>query len=333
MKKIIVAITLLTGVQIHADAQILKKIGNAIDKAAKTTEQVLGSSNNNQNKSKDGANKPVSQMKVGDTSIKISGDMYGLELNWIGAQRIYGSTNVNLKYQLFNKSDSERNVALGESNSNVYVIDQGGNRYICTNVFLSGKGMQYSNQGNIAAGTKDLHVLRFSEVPTSVTRLDNAIFGILVYAGTAVWNIPEITLSNIPISLLPSITAKGICGEQKVLIGSAISQLPKTFAHLYDDFTINTEDDESETITTINFTYGGKTVMTAISNDQKTIANIDVYTPDVYVRVDGIYYTCGDKFNRIKYANGITKDDYGNVSYQNIYFDEDTNGNLCAIHI
>lgn len=130
-----------------------------------------------------------------------------------------------------------------------------------------------------------------------------------------------------------TITAKGIFGEQKLLIGSAISALPKTFTNLYDSYAISTEDDEGETTTIITFTLNGKETITAISYDQNTIANIDVITPNVCVLVGSNYYTCGSRMSSLKGESGTTTDDYGNVSYQNMYFDEDTEGNICAIHI
>lgn len=133
-----------------------------------------------------------------------------------------------------------------------------------------------------------------------------------------------------------TMTANGIYGEHKVLIGSAISALPKSFAGLYDAYTVSTEDDEGETITTITFTQGGRETMTAIGYDQKTVANIDVSTPNVYVLVGKTYYTCGSKMSSLKNEPGVKVDDndYGTiVSYQGMFFDEDDRGYICAIHI
>ena len=69
-------------------------------------------------------------------------------------------------------------------------------------------------------------------------------------------------------------------------------------------------------------------------SDQKTIANIDVRTPNVYARVGRNYYSCGNQMRFLKGESGVTEDpDYGQVSYQGLYFDEDTEGNICTIHI
>ena len=335
MKKILIAIALLAGVQTQTSAQVLKKIGQAIGKVANAAEKITQGTNSQQSQGTATDKQPVSQTQAGQTTIKIEGNMRGLELKWVGALRIYGSTNVNLRYQFVNTSSNQLNVGIGEwnSDSQVYVTDSNGNRYDCQHVFMGGSGMQFSNGCKMAAGVKDMVTLRFANVPTNVMSLDKAIIRFMVGINSNEWNKPTIMLSDIPISLLPSITAKGVCGEQKVLIGSTISALPKTFANLYDAYTVSTEDDEGETVTTITFTLNGQETMTAISNDQKTIANIDVRTPNVYVLVGKTYYTCGNRLNKLKGESGTQTDDYGNVSYQNMYFDEDTQGNICAIHI
>ena len=74
--------------------------------------------------------------------------------------------------------------------------------------------------------------------------------------------------------------------------------------------------------------------MTAGVSEEKTIENIDVRTPNVYARVGRNYYSCGNQMRYLKGESGVTEDpDYGQVSYQGLYFDEDTEGNICTIHI
>ena len=57
MKKFIIAIILIAGVQGQANAQLFKKLGNAIEKAAKTVDDVantvLGESGTTKGKTKD----------------------------------------------------------------------------------------------------------------------------------------------------------------------------------------------------------------------------------------------------------------------------------------
>ena len=141
-------------------------------------------------------------------------------------------------------------------------------------------------------------------------------------------------INDAPISILPAVTAKGIYGQQKVLIGQTIASLPKAFPYVYDAYTVSTEEDEGETTTIVTFTLNGQETMTAISNDNKTIANIDIRTSAVYAKVGRNYYCCGNQMRFLKGERGTSEDpDYGQVSYQGMYFDEDEQGNICTIHI
>ncbi len=341
MKKFFIVLALIMGVQTQADAQLLKKIGNAIDKGAKKLDQVTDAlskaagGNQSQTGNNNKAEKLISSVKVGPTTVASYGDLQGMAINWIGAYRIYGSNDVAMRYQHVNTSGIRLSIAEGEGYGTAYAIDTQGQRYANTHFFMGGKGMSYSNGCIMTPGTKDLVVLTFRGVPLGISNLQSVFIGATVGCvdQNTAGHYGSYRITNIPISLLPSMTAKGVFGEQKVLIGSSIASLPKSISFLYDNYTVKTEEDEGEKITTVTFTLKGRETMTAISNDQKTIANIDVLTPNVHVLVGESYYTCGSLMSRMKMERGILKDEYDNVSYQNIFFDEDTEGKICAIHI
>ncbi len=332
------------GVQTQADAQFLKKLGDAIEKGTKKLDQAtekldkaLGGSQTQNAGTANANTKAVTKtFQSGPTSIKTEGDLRGLEISWVGASRIYGSNSVSLRYRHVNNGDQRLRIGLGEGNGSTltYAIDGQSRRYGCENVFIGGKGLNYANGCIMEIGTRDLVVLRFDNVGTSVGSFETVVAGGTVGYESSSWNYVTLTATNIPISILPAITAKGVFGEQKVLIGQNIADLPKTFSNLYDAYTVSKEEDEDETTTIITFTLKGQETMTAIVGDQNTIDNIDVHSTNVYARVGREYYSCGSQIRFLKSESGVAEDpDYGQVSYQGLYFDEDTEGNICTIHI
>ena len=344
MKKILIALALIMGVQTGADAQLLKKLGDALDKGAKKLDQATekldkalgGSQKQSTGSTTNTTSKAITKtIQSGPTSIKTEGDMRGLEISWIGASRIYGSNSVSLRYRNIHNGDQRLNIGIGEGygKTPTYAIDGQSRRYGCVHVYIGGMGMGYACSCKMEAGTRDLVALRFDNVGTSVGSFETVVVSGTVGYTSSDWNHFILTATNIPISILPAITAKGVFGEQKVLIGQTIASIPKAFPYLYDAYTLSKEDDEGETITTVSFTLKGQETMTAVSYDNTTIANITVTTPNVNAKVKDTYYTCGTQHNLLKSIYGVEVDDYGRASYQGIYFDEDDDGKICSIQI
>lgn len=342
MKKILIALALCMGFQAPADAQFLKKLGDAIEKGAKKLDQAtekldkaLGGSQTQgsgttQQTSKEG--KMIGQpVKIGQSTLSKYGDNPGMNINWQGLYRIYGSTVVTAYFQLINEGELKLSVSFWESDRN-YALDQQGRQYWDTSAMA---GNRRVGAYSLEPGAKALYTFNYQDVPASVKEMQMVLLGPDSNIGEQTWGHKySFRINDAPITILPAITDKGIYGEQTLLIGQSIAQLPKTFPYLYDNFTVTEDDDEGETTTIITFTLGGQETMTAISTDQKTIANLDVRSPNVYVLVGREYYCCGNQIRFLKSESGVIEDpDYGQVSYQGIYFDEDDQGNICTIHI
>lgn len=336
MKKKILLLCLLTaGFQASADAQLLKKIGKALDKVANAAEALTGNNKQQSTTQTNGEDKQIGQpIQIGPATLTLHGDNLGVGFRWIRAERIKGSTAVTLRFQLENQAGVKLGIGMGEGYAPAYILDQQGNRYAPSYVRFAGMTMQYAISGWLAPDATDASAMQFGGVPTTLSTLQMAYIGVQHHPENSGGHQCSFRLKNVPISLLPIVNAKGVFGEQEVRVGQTIASLPKTFGGLYDAYTITKEEDEGEVITTVNFTLGGRDVMTAISNDERTIANIDVSSADVYVLVNQKYYTCGSRMANLKFENGVQVDeDYGQVSYQGMYFDEDIDGNICTIHI
>ena len=348
MKRLLIFILMLGAVQMQADAQLLKKLGKAIDKglekldkAADALEKVAGgvpqqtqNTSTNKNRQTADAGKVIGQpVKIGQSTLTKLGDNPGVDINWQGLYRIYGNTVVTAYFQLVNKGELKAGISFDGSTKN-YALDNQGRQY-WDEAAMAGNRRIGAN--SIEPGTKSLYTFNYVDVPASVKEMQMVLFGLMSYIGNqGQWHEYGFRINDAPIRVLPAVTAKGIVGEEQVLVGQSIAQLPKSFPMLYDRYTVSTEDDEGDVITIVTFTLEGQEVMSAVSYDRKTIDNISLTTAKVYFRVGQSYYTCGTPMNKIKYTSGVQTDetDYGTiVSYQNMTFDEDTDGNICTVHI
>ena len=341
MKKILIALALCMGVQTQADAQFLKKLGDAIEKGAKKLDQAtqaldkaIGgsqtqSSGTTQQTSKE--EKMIGQpVKIGQSTLTKYGDNPGMNINWQGLYRISGNTVVTAYFQLINEAELKLSVSFWESDRN-YALDQQGRQYWDTPAM---EGNRRVGASSIEPGAKALYTFNYRDVPASVKEMQMVLLGPGSSIGEETWGHKySFRINDAPITILPAITGEGIFGEQKVLIGQAIASLPKAFPYLYDAYTVSKEDDEGETITTVTFTLKGQETMTAVSYDNTTVANITVTTPNVNAKVKDTYYTCGAKYEMLKNINGVEVDDFGRASYQGIFFDEDDNGKIYSIQI
>ena len=348
MKRLFIFIIMLGAVQAQADAQLLKKIGNAIgkgleklDKAAdalnKATDalpQQTQSTNANQNQQTADAAKVIGQpVKIGQSTLTKIGDNPGVDINWQGLYRIYGSTVVTAYFQLVNEGELKTSISFDGSKKN-YALDTQGREYWDEAVMA---GNRRPGAYSIEPGTKSLYTFSYVDVPASVQEMQMVLFGLISHIGEqGQWHEYGFRINDAPIRILPVINAKGIYGQQQVLLGQSIAQLPKSFPLLYDNYTVSKEEDEGDIVTLVNFTLEGQEVMNAISYDQKTIDNINLSTAKAYFRVGQNYFACGTPMSKIKYLSGVQRDetDYGTiVSYQDMTFDEDTDGNICTVHI
>ncbi len=332
MKKLIIILALLLGANCHADAQFLKKLGNAIDKATKTVDNVantiLGDSNMNKSQSKKEkrVGKPV---QIGNTTIECYGDNPGMGFNWIGAERRYGGYTVHVSFQLENQTYQEMHVEMSSMQGNPsYLLDLDGNKYNCGSYNLDNFTAENA-WVTIAEDSKVQGHIYVGDVPSNVKELQ------LVYLGFHVnRNKCSYRLKNVPIKLLPAITNKGIFGASQIKLGDKITTLPKTFEGLYDSYVvedINDEDSDFEKV--VNFYLKGKEMFTGFSYNGTTIEYIVVTTPLVATKIHGKFYRCGENVSGLRYKGGFTEGIYGELIYNDVSFDEDEEGKVCAIRI
>lgn len=346
MKKIFIALVLCLGVQTQADAQFLKKLGDAIEKGAKKLNQTAekldkalgGSQTQGSGTAANASNQTNKEdqmigqtVKIGQSTLAKFGDNPCVDINWQGLYRIYGSTIVSASFQLINMGELRVSVSWHDSARN-YALDTQGRQYRDEAALAANRTV---GPYHLEPGAKALYSFNYEDVPASVQEMQMVLLGVNSNLGQQTGGHHySFRINDAPISILPAVTAKGIYGQQKVLIGQTIASLPKVFPYVYDAYTVSTEEDEGETTTIVTFTLNGQETMTAISNDNKTIANIDIRTSAVYAKVGRNYYCCGNQMRFLKGERGTSEDpDYGQVSYQGIYFDKDEQGNICAIHI
>jgi hypothetical protein len=312
MKKIIIALALLIGVQGQADAQFLKKLGNAIDKAAKTVDDVANTILGDTNSSSSQTSKTTKKSKpyqLGESKITIIGENPGVSMTKLHATRVYGSKDVILNMQLYNSTDEPWHFQ-----TSIYIcvaVDDNGNQFKNGGIDMGdGNFTTHDAMSTILDDTKFNMRLLFSHVNLDDTRLKRVEMNYVyhdynyqVYNGT-------FRMDNVPITLLPSLKADGVYGEGKVLIGSTITSLPDAIPYMYDNYTTSQFTNNGKTYKMVTFTLDDEVMFKAISKDQTTISYICLDTPHVKFKVGENFYaidndlTYEDEHHSTPNANG-----------------------------
>lgn len=303
MKKFIIAIILIAGVQGQANAQLFKKLGNAIEKAAKTVDDVantvLGESGTTKGKTKDNSKKVNGKpYTIGDTKISIIGDNPGVSITKLHATRVYGSKDVILNMQFYNSSDDSWKIytEIGYC----VAIDDNGNQFKKGGVDMgSGEFTIYRTANTILDDTKLNTRVLFSHVNLDDTRFKRVEMNYYYLDNDCNTHNGTFRMDNVPINLLPSLKADGIYGEGKVLVGAAIASLPASIPYMYDNYTTSQfSNKEGKTYKLVTFTLDGEVMFKAISADQSTISYICVDTPYVQFKVGENFYKIDDYLYR-----------------------------------
>lgn len=326
MKKILIALLLITGAQSQANAQFFKKLGNAIDKASKTVENVadaiLGEPSNNSDSKK--ARMIGKAYQIGETKVSQYGQNdSGFKITNLSCTRVYGSKKVILNYQLYNTTEYSYDIIMGfhemAGEGTCLLVDHEGTQYRHGWTDL-GEGSEmfslYDCQKNakILDDTKLNCRLLIADVSSKVKSFKRAELPIAYIAKNQTWHANcTFRLENIPITLLPSLKADGVHGEGNVLLGDSIKAIPQSIYMMYDRYTITDYPDKN--IKMFTFFKDGETMFKALSYDQATIALIIIDTPNVPFKV-------GDNFYRIyqhikdEDINFCTKRDDGNLIFK-----------------
>lgn len=122
------------------------------------------------------------------------------------------------------------------------------------------------------------------------------------------------------------LTEKGI--GDILQLGMAIDNLPAQVEGLYDKFEVRQDNDEGETITVVYFTLGEKDVMSAVSDDDKTIGTLSITSNKVTLRSGDQAWHVGDKPDGLKF-----NDEYQNYEQDGVIIDTDTKGRIFSFLI
>ena len=282
MKRILIALILLTGVQGQANAQFLKKLGNAIENVAKKIDHAASSILNGQSKTS-------KSYQLDNTKVSITGDNPGVNMTKLHATRVYGSKDVILDLQLCNNSDESWK--LYSDIDYCVAVDDHGNQYKKGGVDMgSGRFEDERTSNTILDDTKMNMRLLFNHVNLDETRFKRVDMGYYYSDPESKTHNGAFRMDNVPITLLPSLKGDGVYGEGKVLIGSVIEDLPQSIPYMYDSYKTSQLNKNGKTYTVVTFTLDGNVMFKGISSDNTSIKYICVETPHVQFKVGEHFY-------------------------------------------
>lgn len=329
MKKFFIALILLTGVQGQANAQFFKKLGNAIDKAAKTVDNVANTILGDPNQSNNSNNKKRAIGKsynIGDTKVTQFGTKdSGMKITDLSCYRTYGGTSVVLNFQLYNGTEYTYDIISGfseiSSDASCLFIDHNGDQYTEGWTDLGTKDFTLFNcqkNGKILDDSKLNCRLLVAKVPTKVDVFKRAEIPISYITKNQTFHDNcSFRLDNIPIGVNPAIKSNGIYGEGQVMLGDNIKDLPQAINRMYDDFTITDYPYQNKTLKLLTFNLKGEPMFKALSYDEQTIAMIFVDTPIIPFKVGDRFYRVNEHINTDDYSF-FTKQDDGNYLFKDM---------------
>ena len=121
----------------------------------------------------------------------------------------------------------------------------------------------------------------------------------------------------------PELKEDGLyAGNQVIMLGDKLADLPKAIEGLYDAFTMDeVENMDGDMETDVTFTLNGEDMFRAISYDKTTIAWISVGSPKIRFKVHDKFYGTGDDLSEEVKAK---PDDFGwDDAFGGIYFYEE----------
>ena len=298
MKKILIALILIAGVHGQANAQFFKKLGNAIEKASKTvddvTNAILGEDSNNSSNTPNNKKQKTKSYQLGDTKVSIIGENPGVSMTSLHATRVYGSKDVILHMQFYNSSDESWKIY--SDIDYCVAVDDNGNQFTKGGLDMENDNTFSSDRTamTILDDTKLNMNLLFNYVNLDDTRFKRVEMGYYYLDHDYHTLDGTFRMDNVPITLLPSLKSDGVYGEGKVIIGSAIANLPQAIPYMYDNYTISKFTNDGKSYMLITFTLGGEVMFKGISADQTTISYICVDTPHVQFKVGEKFYKIDD---------------------------------------
>ena len=323
----VLLLILLMGVQTQADAQFFKKLGNAIDKAAKKVDQVastvLGepSTNTTGNNEARAVGKPY---QIGDTKVTIRGEsMPDIVISDLSAARIYGDNRVLFNFQLNNTSMEKSysiNMGIGDNDHTIFV-DANGNQFSHGWTDLGNDPFTLydcTKNAKILDDTKLNCRMLIAEVPTRVTAFKRGDLHISFMGSQDTWPTRVFyRLDNIPIKLRPCLRRDGVHGEADILLGSTIASLPNAVDSIYDSYTVQDYEFAGKATKLVTFTLGNEPVLYALSYNHTTLDLMVLNSSHICFKVGEHYYRVGS-FLTYEDAKFCTKQDEHNLVFKDM---------------
>lgn len=132
----------------------------------------------------------------------------------------------------------------------------------------------------------------------------------------------------------PLLSPKGVGA---VTLGAPLTDLPDHMEGVYDHKHLEKQFDEmeEEPMLTASFSVKGKTVITALGDEQGNIVFITVETPDIKVEIDGHFIGVGDPIPELMRLKGVKPDKSGAfaATYHGISFAPTPTGLIHSISI
>ncbi len=132
----------------------------------------------------------------------------------------------------------------------------------------------------------------------------------------------------------PLLDAKGV---GHIRLGAALTALPDHDEGVYDHKHLEKQFDEmeEEPMLTASFRLNGKTVATALGDEQGNIIFITIETPDIKVEIDGHYFGVGDPIPDLLKMKGVKPDESGAfaATYHGISFTPTPSGAIHSISV
>jgi len=283
-----------------AEAQILKKLGNALDKIASSSQTL----------NKEGR-KLGKTVVIGDMKMSAFGDNPGVGYNFGGCERQGESVIVGIQ---FTNPKCAEPMSIGMYNYGerpVQVFGPDGQPYEVALISLDGSSSSEGVSKTIPVNGTLTGFISVKGVPATVKTLDKVMIRCSGHPEMdAVNKSFSFVLENVavtePQTAAPiQLSQKGIA---PVLISTMVNTIPQKVNGVYDSVNRNTEDFEGEQMTVLEFINNGQIVFSATADETGKIWQIQTQSPSVFVEVGGRRFKVGDKIAPLKSVKGVVVD-------------------------
>lgn len=339
---------LLTASHSYVQAQLLKKIGKALDDISK----VAGADSNGKTRQE-----TVPTMKIGNMIMEAPGQNPGMKFLYGGTTRQEGSTDVNVVFYMENKTGVQASIRIANYGDNASVAaDYQGKRYSDMTIDIGGSQSKEGVVKELQPGERMICSITLHNVPATVEKLNQVWIGCSTNKNMdAVNHIYGFRLKNVEITA-PStnaddgtdnssadgnngagnlITATGFAGWR---LGMPMSQLPKQVKGLYS--TVNIEETSPDSDIEGYWVNGSDNEeyvqVQALCDSKKTVKRITVFKAGIKINdASGIHVSMPlASLKKVTGVKRIASGDYeDSYSYKNFILEINMNNEINSITI